>query len=227
MFAETLITPWHNEKNASKDKPQFPWSLGSPTFPDKQGDFVLRNLASGQYRFHTRPFAKYWYLHSMLLRPSATPSAKTAQASRAVDAARNWTPVKAGERVSGLIITLAEGAASLKGQITLAEGQKLPPRAFIYLVPAEPAKAEDVLRFFSSLVAADGSFALNNLPPGRYWTTAKGIGENEFNVLSKLRLPDEDQARAKLRQEAQVAKTEIELKPCQNVTGYQLPLTRP
>lgn len=226
-FAETLITPWHNEKNASKDQPQFLWSLGSPTFPDNQGDFVLRNLASGQYRFHTRPFAKYWYLHSILLRPSATPSAKTAQASRAVDAARNWTTVKAGERVSGLIITLAEGAASLKGQIKLAEGQKLPPRAFIYLAPAEPEKAEDVLRFFSSLVAADGSFALNNLPPGRYWTIAKGVGETEFNVLSKLRLPDEDSARAKLRLEAQVAKIEIELKPCQNVTAYQLPLARP
>lgn len=64
VFGETLITPWHNEKNVSKDQPQFPWSLGSPTFPDKQGDFTLRNLAPGQYRFHTRPFAKYWYLQS-------------------------------------------------------------------------------------------------------------------------------------------------------------------
>lgn len=227
VFAETLITPWHNEKKAGKDKPQFLWSLGAPTVPDKEGDFVLRNLASGQYRFHTRPFAKYWYLQSILLRSSATPTAKTTQANRAVDAARNWITVKAGERVSGLLITLAEGAASLKGQITLADGQKLPSKSFIYLVPAETEKAEDALRFFSSLVAADGSFALNNLPPGRYWTIAKGAAENDSNVLSKLRLPDEDQVRAKLRQEAQVAKTEIELKPCQNVTGYQLPLARP
>jgi hypothetical protein len=226
-FAETLITAWHNEKNDSKDKPQFPWSLGAPTFPDKNGDFVLQNLASGQYRIHTRPFARYWYLQSILIRPAAASSAKAPQANRAVDAARNWTTVKAGERVSGLVITLAEGAASLKGQITLAEGQKLPPKSFIYLVPAELDKADDVLRFFSSLIAADGSFALNNLPPGRYWAIAKGAAETESNVLSKLRLPDEPEARAKLRREAEGAKSETELKPCQNVTGYQLPLARP
>ena len=131
--------------------------------------------------------------------------------------------VKAGDRLSGLIITLAEGAASLKGQIKVPEGQKLPPKLFIYLVPVEPEKADDVLRFFASLVAADASFALNNLPPGRYWTIAKAAGESESNVLSKLRLPDEAEARLKLRREAELAKTETELKPCQNVTDYSLP----
>ncbi len=222
LFGETLITPWHNEKNATKDQPQFPWFLLAPAFPDKQGDFILRNLASGQYRFNSRPFAKYWYLQSISHRSSAAAATKTTQANRPIDAARNWVTVKSGDRVSGLIITLAEGAASLKGQIKLAEGQKLPPKLFIYLVPAETEKAEDVLRFFASLVAADGTFALNNLPPGRYWTIAKVAGENDSNVLSRLRLPDEAQARSRLRQEAEVAKTETELKPCQNVTDYQL-----
>jgi len=224
LFGETLITPWHNEKNATKDQPQFPWSLGGPTFPDKQGDFTMRNLAPGQYRFHTRPFAKYWYLQSISLRPSAAPAEKATQANRPVDAARNWTTLKPSDRVSGLIITLAEGAASLKGQIKVAEGQKLPPKLFVYLVPAEVEKAEDVLRFFAWPVAADGSFALNNLPPGRYWAIAKALAENESNVLSRLRLPEEAQARAKLRKEAEAAKTETDLKPCQNVTDYQLPL---
>jgi hypothetical protein len=222
LFGETVITPWHNEKNSTKDQPQFPWSLGGPALPDKQGDFVLRNLASGQYRFNTRPFAKYWYLQSILLRSSTGAAAKATQASRPIDAARNWVAVKSGDRVSGLIITLAEGAASLKGQIKLAEGQKRPPKVFVYLVPAESEKADDVLRFFASLVAADGSFALNNLPPGRYWTIAKPAAKNDSNVLSRLRLPDEAQARSKLRQEAEVAKTETELKPCQNVTDYHL-----
>jgi hypothetical protein len=223
LFGETLITPWHNEKNAPKDQPQFPWSFGAPTFPDKQGDFTLRNLAPGQYRFHTRPFAKYWYLQSISLRPSVTSTAKAGQANRPVDAARNWTVLKMGDRVTGLVITLAEGAASIKGQIKVVEGQKLPTKSFIYLVPAEPEKADDVLRFFASLVAADGSFALNNLPPGRYWAIAKASDENESNVLSKLRLPDEAEARAKLRKEAELAKLETELKPCQNVTDYSLP----
>lgn len=224
LLGETLITPWHNEKNTTKDQPQFRWSYGTPVLPDKQGDFTLRNLAPGQYRINTRPFAKYWYLQSILLRPSVATAAKTAMANRSVDAARNWTTVNSGTRVSGLLITLAEGAASVKGQIKLAEGQKMPPKLFAYLVPAEPEKAEDILRYFASLVETDGNFALNNLPPGRYWAIAKAASENESAVLSKLRLPDEVEYRTKLRQEAELAKTESELKPCQNVTDFQLPL---
>jgi hypothetical protein len=228
LFAETLITPWHNEKNSAKDLQQFPWSLGSPIFPDKEGNFTMRNLAPGQYRLQTRPLAKYWYLKSISLRSSApaakAPAAKGAPATRLIDAARNWTTLKSGDRVSGLTITLAEGAASLKGQIKPAEGQKVPPRSFVYLVPAEPENAEDVLRFFGSLVGPDGSFAFNNLPPGRYLTIAKVAGESESSVLSKLRLPDEVEARTKLRQDAVVAKVETELKPCQNVSDYQLAL---
>jgi hypothetical protein len=224
LLGETLITPWHNEKNTAKDQPQFPWSYGSPVLPDKQGDFTLRNLAPGEYRFHTRPFAKYWYLQSILLRPSVASAAKNTTANRPVDAARKWTTVNSGARVSGLLITLAEGAASIKGQIKLAEGQKMPPKLFAYLVPAEPEKAEDILRYFASLMGPDGNFALNNLPPGRYWVLAKAAAENESAVLSKLRLPEEAEYRTKLRQEAELAKTESELKPCQNLTDYQLPL---
>lgn len=224
VFAETLITPWHNEKNIAKDQPQFPWSLGSPTFPDKQGDFTLRNLSPGQYRFHTRPFAKYWYLQSISLKSAVAPPTRGTPATRSVDAARNWITVKSGDRISGLTVTLAEGAASLKGQIKLAESEKLPTRLFVYLVPVEPEKAEDVLRYFVSLVAADGSFALNNLPPGRYFTISKTAGDNESAMLSKLRLPDETETRKKLRQEATLAKIETELKPCQNVTDYSLPM---
>jgi len=233
LFTETIITPWHNEKTSPKDQPQFGWSLGSPIFPDKQGDFTMRNLAPGQYRLNTRPLAKYWYLKSMSLPASAAaakapapkePAAKGVQAVRVVDVARNWTTLKSGDRVSGLVITFAEGAASLKGQVKPPEGQKLPPKLFVYLVPAEPDKTEDVLRFFVALVEADGSFSLNNLPPGRYLTLAKVAGESESNVLSKLSLPDDAESRAKLRQEATAAKIETELKPCQNVTDYSLPL---
>jgi len=227
LFGETLVTPWHNEKNAANDKPQFLWSLGAPTIPDKQGDFILRNLAPGQYRFNTRSFAKYWYLQSISLPSSIATGVRTTPASRPTDAARNWTTVKSGARVSGLTITLAAGAASLHGQIKTAENHKLPARLFVYLVPAEREKAEDVLRFFASLVSTDGSLALNNLPPGRYWAIARPAGENESALQSKLRLPGQAEARAQLRQEVEAAKAEVELKPCQNVTDYSLPFVVP
>ena len=173
LFTETVVTPWHNEKNVPKDQPQFIWGMGAPTLPDKQGDFTLRNLAPGQYRFNTRSLAKYWYLQAISLQPQVAPAAKAAAANRPIDAARNWTTLKSGDRLSVLVLTLAEGAASLHGQVKLADDQKLVPRLFAYLVPAEREKAEDVLRFFVSQVAADGTFALNNLPPGRYWAVGQ------------------------------------------------------
>lgn len=219
LLSEIVVTPWHNEKTVPRDQPQFVWGLSGPVLPDQHGDFGLRNLAPGQYRFHAQPSAKYWYLKSILWPSTA---AKPQPASRPPDAARNWTTVKAGDRFSGLVITLAEGAASFRGQIENAAGQKLPPRLFVYLVPLESDKA-DVLRFSAALVLPDGSFSLGNLPPGRYWAIARAAAENETNVLSKLRLPEEAEAREKLRLAAGAAKSEIELKPCQNVTDYQLP----
>ena len=138
LFGETLVTPWHNEKGAAKDHPRFVWALGSPTLPDKQGDFTLRNLAPGQYRFNARPMVRYWYLKSISWQSSSSASPKENPGNSASRRrARNWTTLKAGDRMSGLTIVLAEGAASLQGQIEVAEGQSLPSRMFVYLVPAE------------------------------------------------------------------------------------------
>ena len=222
LFGETLVTPWHNEKGAAKDQPRFVWALGAPTLPDEDGDFTLRNLAPGQYRFNARPMVRYWYLKSISWQSSlALP--KAMQETQPADAARHWTTLKAGDRLSGLTITLAEGAASLQGQIDVAEGQSLPSKMFVYLVPAEREKANDVLRFFTSIVL-DGTFEMTNLAPGRYRIVTRAVAENESNMLSKLRLPDETEMRAKLLREAEATNIETELKPCQNVRDYRVPL---
>lgn len=126
--------------------------------------------------------------------------------------------------LSGLTITLAAGAASLHGQIQLSEGEKLIPRTFVYLVPAEREQKEDVLRYFAYQVSSGGTFSLSNLPPGSYWILAKVAPENESSILSTLRLPDDVETRTKLRKQAEAVKTEVILKPCETVTGYQLKL---
>ena len=144
-------------------------------------------------------------------------------ASRQLDAARNRVTLKSGERASGLTITLAEGAASLRGSIKVGEGERVPAKLYLHLVPAEKEKADDVLRFFAATVNDDGTFALGNLPPGRYFALTRVASDNESQWASKLRLPEEADTRAKLRREAEAAKTEIEFKPCQNLTDYQLP----
>ncbi len=223
LLSETVIGPWHNEKIIPKDQPSFLYSMGGPTVPDKDGSFVLRNLAPAQYRFNVRPMAKYWYLKSVLW-PNGTAAAspKSPAPDRPRDAARNWTNVRMGEHLSGLTVTFAAGAASLRGQIEAGEGKKLPARVFVYLAPSEQESAEDVLRYFVSLAAEDGSFGLTNLPPGRYWMTAAAASESDSNMISKLRLPDETELRTKLRRDGEAAKLQIEFKPCQNVTDYHL-----
>ena len=158
-----------------------------------------------------------------MLKRAGTP----AQPNRLSDAARNWTTLKSGDRLSGLVITLAAGAASLRGQVTTSDGEKRPARLFVFLVPAEREKGEDVLRFFAAPVASDGNVILNNIAPGRYWIVEQTAGDNDPSPLSKLRLPDEAETRAKLRRDGETAGTEIEFKPCQNVTNYQLPLKLP
>jgi hypothetical protein len=42
-----------------------------------------------------------------------------------------------------------------------------------------------------------------------------------------MRLPDQTEARARLRRNAEAAKTEIELKPCHGVVDFRLPLKSP
>jgi hypothetical protein len=223
LFAETLVSAWHDENKKAKDQPQFIWSLGAPAHPDKQGNISLRNLVPGQYQFITRPSAKYWYLKSISLQTSVAPDPKSTLANREVDAAQKWTTLKTGDRISGLTIKLSEGAASLHGKLVLGEGEKPPARLHIYLLPAEQEKANDVLRFFATPII-DGTFALNNLAPGRYWVMAQPALDVAMSSLAKLRLPDQIEIRAKLRRDAELSKTEIEFKPCQNLTDYEITL---
>ena len=122
-------------------------------------------------------------LRSVLL--SAATTAKSQPAK--TDAAANWTVVKTGDQLTNLTITLAEGAASIRGKLTMAEAAAVPAGMVVYLVPAEQDKAEDVLRFFVTEIAADGTFALNNLPPGRYWILAQTNADAQTATLAKLR----------------------------------------
>ena len=217
LFSETLVSAWHKETEATKALPRFVWSLGAPVAADAEGNVRLRNLSPGDYRFATQFSGKYWFLQSIALPPLKT------QPTKPVDAARTWTTIKSGDRLSGLTVTLAHGAASLRGQIAVAEGETLPERLIAYLVPAEREKADDVLRYYAVAVTPDGQIAFNNLAPGRYWMLAQTTIDDR-SPSTKLRLPDSTAMRSALRRTAEAAKTEVEFKPCQNVVDFRLPL---
>jgi len=221
LMTEILVSAWHNEKEAAKDQPQFVWSLGGPSSPKEQGDISLRNLAAGQYQIIARQFAKYWYLRAITLPAAITSVSKQ---SRVQDVVSNWTTVKSGDRLTGMVITVAEGAGSLRGRVTLKDGETLPGRYYIYLVPVEREKSQDVLQFLAAPISSDKEIVVNNIPPGRYWIVTQPALDGPSPTLTRLRLPDESETRNKLRRIAEATKTEIEFKPCQNVVDYQLPL---
>jgi len=215
LFAETLIYLRRPEKDS--DSPAFQRNFGGLGSPDASGTFVLRNLSPGKYQFELRFYARYWYLQSVTMGAAPATTAK-AQTSR-TNAAATWTMVKQGDQLKDLTITLAEGAASVRGKLTSTES---PSAAVLYLIPSEPDKADDVLRFFVTDIVADGTFALNNLPPGRYWLLTQTNVDAQIANVTKLRQPEAAAARIKLRRTAETQKTEIQLKPCQNLTDYQL-----
>ena len=135
-----------------------------------------------------------------------------------VDAAANWTTLKPGDQLSTLTITLAQGAASIRGRMQTPEGAATPSGMSVYLIPAEPDKTDDVLRYFVSSIGEDKTFAFNNVPPGKYLALIDAMS----STLAKLRLPDSAPTRTKLRRAAEAKKNSIELKPCQNLADYLL-----
>jgi len=217
VFTETSVSAWHKVQEPDKDRARFIWSLGQPVRADAEGNVKLHSLAAGEYRFVTQFSAKDWYLQSISFAASG-PKAKP------VDAMKTWTKVKPGDRLSGLTVTLAQGAASLSGEIVAGEGETVPEQRVVYLVPVEREKADDVLRFYAAPVDADEEVEFNNIAPGRYWILVQPAIEGPESPLIKFRLPDEAETRLKLRRAAEAAKTEVELKPCQNVTDFRMRL---
>jgi hypothetical protein len=219
---QTSITAWHNENAAAKLTPQSVWSMRRPAQPDAQGNFLLNNLAAGEYSFATRIEPKYWYLRSVVFTPPVVAGAKAA--SKPVDAMRAWITLKPGDKLSGFTFTLGHGAGLLRGQIAVGEGEAIPPRVVVYLVPAERERAEDVLRFSAANVSPEGWFSFDKIAPGRYWAIAEVRPEGVTLSLSQVRHPHEAAMRSRLRREAEIVKSEIEFKPCQEIGNFKLPL---
>ena len=181
---------------------------------DAKGSFTLRNLPSGSYHIDPRAPASGWYVRSITIR------AATAARKSNSNIARDGIALKSGERVSGVTVTFTEGGASLRGRVSITEGQRLPTDLRVYLTPAERESAENVLRFFETRVEADGRFEIGNVAPGRYWITARPAEEIDANRVKLIRQDADSRARVLLAAEG--LKKEISLKPCERVADYDL-----
>jgi len=219
-FKDISVSAWHRQTEATKNQPQFIWSMGAPVSADERGNFSLNNLAPAQYHFAARFPAKSWYLQSISLAPPAPAGAKTA--SKPIDTTRVWTTIKSGDRLSGFTVTLAQGAASFLGQLVFGSVENRPEKWFAYLVPAEPEHANNSLRFYGGTVSPEGKIQLVNLAPGRYWVLVQPTIDDALSAFPQFRIPDETEKRAKLRREAEDLKTEIQLKPCQDLGDFKI-----
>lgn len=194
---------------------------------DEKGQFEIRRLTARRYRLSVNLPREDLYVRSLVSGTAGTAAAarprSAAAAPAAADLARQGVMLRQGEKLSGVTVTVAEGAASVRGRVAAErEGARLPARMRVHLVPAEPAAADDVLRYAEAMIGGDGAFVLSNIAPGKYWLIVRGVVESE--PVDRMAAPAawDVGARAKLRREAEAGRVEIELKSCQRLTDQIL-----
>ena len=217
LLTETMISATRERKLG--DSVIAPNYISGQTLLDNKGDFTLRNLAPGQFTMGSRFFAKYWYVRSI-----QSPGSSVQAGARRIDVARNGLALKSGDHINGVTVSLTEGAASLRGAVKLAANESVPEKLYVHLLPAEREAADDVLRYFTVPVLADASFSLNNIAPGKYWLVTQVAADTDSTSDVKLRSPAHADLRTQLRSSANTNGTSVELKPCQNLASFELPL---
>lgn len=185
----------------------------SESAADGQGEFVLRNLAAGRYRLEARLPSDDWYVRAVTLNAAG----RGAQ----IDVLGGGLTLKPGERVESLTVKLADGAAGIRGRI-VAAGDAAPSynRLRVHLVPSAREYADDAAYFAESAVQEDGTFSLNNIPPGRYWVLARPADDSAGTSARPARWSAE--GRAQLRREAARVGSALELQPCRRVGDFSL-----
>lgn len=215
---ELVLTARRDEKAGAKDQPSPGVAAPNDASPDEKGEFKIPSLAAGRYRIETRLPAEDWFVRSMT---KAGPAA-----SKQNDVAAAGLAISISQRVTDLTVTLAEGAATLRGMVIPAsEGARLPAQLQVHLVPAEPESADDAIRFAEVRVDSEGAFSLTNLAPGRYYVQARAVSDEQVMERNPQPLAWDVASRTKLRREAQGANFVIELQRCQRVTEHALKYT--
>jgi len=217
-FFDEIVVLAKPEEPGKKSALSLSLFSGAGAIPNDKGVFTINGLEAGRHFIESQLPDEHWYVKSGVL-SSAPATNLTAR-----EAGRNGITVKAGEKITGLAVTLGEGAAGLKGKVT-ATG-KVPSRLRVHLLPAEPEAKDNVLRFAEVRADEDSSFAFANIAPGKYLLVARAIAEAEQTDKPAKPAAWDAAERAKLRKEAEAANATIELKTCQRVTDFSLRWTK-
>ncbi len=200
---------------AAADAPELQQQDGSV---NDKGDFSIYNLRAGRYFIEPELPNENWFVKSI-----ASNASGASRASASTDIARSGVTLKSGEKLTGVTLTVAGGGASLRGRVgSETEGAQLPPGLRVHLIPAETTAKDDALRYAEAFVRGDGTFALNNIAPGKYWLMARAAPDDEPGDRPAPPVAWDANERAKLRKEAEAMKIEVELKPCQRIMDQAL-----
>jgi hypothetical protein len=197
-----------------KDAPAFlPGRAFSSQRATEKGEFTINNVDPGHYRIRIPLTDENLYAKS-ITSPANVPTRRGAPAP-VNNISRLGLALKQGEKLTGVTVTVVEGAASLRGKVVAEkEGERLPERLRAHLIPAEPNATDELLRYAEAIVRSDSAFAFNNVAPGKYWLITRVTPDDEPANRQATPLAWDAIERAKLRQEAEAMKIELELKPC-------------
>lgn len=221
LVIETILRLPPDDKRRSGNQPLAAVYAGLGQLNDK-GEFVLRNLQAAKYRLDIKLPSESWYIRAINL-PAAAAGGQSTAAQ--LGAAQNWQgtlTIKPGESLSGVTVAVGQDAAGLRGRLAtegaIREGTR------VYLVPVEREQANNVLRYAEAFVKSDGTFVLTNLAPGSYFILSR-VEPPILSDASPRPTAWDAAARAKLRLEAEAAKTMVELKRCEQKTHYELTMS--
>jgi protocatechuate 3,4-dioxygenase beta subunit len=190
-----------------------------PAAPGATGEFILRNLEAGRHRVVAQLPDENWFVRAISVESKPTAStARRAATPAPVNVARNGVTLKLGEKLAGMTVTIAEGAAGLKGQVD--RDGKAPGKIRAHLIPAEKEAADDALRYAQATADGDGGFQFKHLAPGRYFLLAKPVKNDETGAAAARFQVWDNASRAALRKEAEAANISVELQPCQRIKDY-------
>jgi hypothetical protein len=208
---------------------------GVGTLLNAKGEFTIKNVEPGKYRFAFQLPTDAWYVRAINpAGPAITSPAAAAPVPRGsvsssptpapvlqTELAQGVVTIKTSERVGGVTVVVAQDAAGLAGKM---EGEgAIPVGLRVHLVPAERDQANNVLRHRETVVNRDGSFALTNLAPGRYFVLSRITPETAAGAPPR-EVAWDAAPRAKLRTAAETDNTVVELKACQRMVDYALKL---
>jgi len=194
--------------------------FGSDAVVNEKGEFAIPSLRPSRYHFDASLPDENWYTRSITI--PAPAAAREPQGSMNLrDISRAGLEIKSGDKLTGVTVWVAGGAAGLRGKVVAGkEGASLPSRLRVHLAPVDAALANEVLRYAEVLMSNDGSFAFNNLAPGKYWLLARPVPDDQPVDRPPRPLSWDSAERAKLRMEAEKKKIEVELKPCQRLKDF-------